>query len=293
MNLSSRLYEVILILSFIGLWLAIQIPKELEINVGYFLILSIGVGHGANDLKIYFKNKNLPLSKSILFISIYAAAVIAGFIAFFIIPDIVLALFLIVSGFHFGQEHFERYSLKSSISKTLFITTYGLSIIMALLYLNSTYSLSIIHDLIHRTITLSYLKWTFYILAVTTLLLGIIVLNKVAITHYLKEILYLIVIYIIFASSSLIWGFTIYFILWHSIPSIYHQIDHLQGAVNKRAIIQYVKSSILFWITALLFLGVLYYFLNEKTVLFLSVIVAFLGGITFPHVFVMHGIHKK
>tara|TARA_R110002012_G_scaffold273806_1_gene459904 strand:- start:204 stop:1085 length:882 start_codon:yes stop_codon:yes gene_type:complete len=292
MKISTRLYDIILILSFVALWISVQIDESLEYTIGYFLVLSIGVGHGANDLKIYFKNQNLKLKTSIKFICIYAGAVILGFLAFFIIQDLILALFLIVSGFHFGQEHFERYKFPSSIIKTLFITCYGLSIIVALLHLNIDYSLPIVHDLIDSTLTAPYIRWTLYTLSAITIILGIIQLWRTAIDSILKEILYLIVIYIIFASSSLIWGFAIYFILWHSVPSIHHQIQHLHGSVTNKTILNYIQSSILFWLVALLFLGLLYYFLNEKTVFFLSVIVAFLGGITFPHVFVMHRIHK-
>jgi Brp/Blh family beta-carotene 15,15'-monooxygenase len=288
----SSLYNAILILSFLALWLSVQIPESLEYNIGYFLILTIGVGHGANDLKIYFKNQNLDFKKSARFISIYATGVLLGFLAFFVIPDLVLLLFLIISGFHFGQEHFERFELTPSVTKNIFITAYGLLIIMTLLYLKASFSLPIIHDLITNTITVTQLQWTVYTLAAVTVLTGIVILKKLPIALLIRELFYLVILYVIFTASSLVWGFAIYFVLWHSIPSINHQIEHLHGSVTRSTIIKYIKESILFWIAAIIFLGALYYFLNEKTALFLSIIVAFLGGITFPHVIVMHKIHK-
>jgi Brp/Blh family beta-carotene 15,15'-monooxygenase len=292
MALKSRLYDVILILSFLALWLSSQIAESFQFVLGYFLILSIGVGHGANDLKIFFNNTQLSSKKSVLFIIAYSVCVIGGFLLFFIIPEIVLTVFLLVSGFHFGQEHFERFELPSSVVKFIFITAYGLLVLATLLYLNAADSLPIIHDLIAARITASQVELTMYVLLGITLITGAIVLNKVPIPHLVRELFYLIILYIIFATSSLLWGFAIYFILWHSIPSINSQINHLHGSVSKKTVLLYIKESLLYWIAALMFLGALYYFLNDKTALFLSIIVAFLGGITFPHVFVMHRINK-
>lgn len=291
MNISARLYEVILILSFVALWLAIQIPKEAEHIIGYFLILSIGVGHGANDLKIYFKNKKLSVKSSIKFISLYSFAVIAGFAAFFVIPDIVLTIFLIISGFHFGQEHFERYSLPNSIRNNIFFTAYGFTIIITILYIHSDLSLEILNDLITYLINKKDLKIVLLASSGVTVLSSIICLRKINFSSIAKELLYLFVFYFIFSNSSLIWSFAIYFILWHSVPSIHHQITHLYGTVTKKNIIVYIKESLLFWLAALLFLGALYYAFQDKTSLFLSIIVAFLGGITFPHVIVMNKIN--
>jgi Brp/Blh family beta-carotene 15,15'-monooxygenase len=91
----------------------------------------------------------------------------------------------------------------------------------------------------------------------------------------------------------LLWGFAIYFILWHSVPSIHSQIVFLEGTVSNFSVKKYILNSLLYWIAALIFLSLLYYFLKEYTSLFLSTIIAFLGGITFPHVIVMNQLHKK
>jgi hypothetical protein len=73
---------------------------------------------------------------------------------------------------------------------------------------------------------------------------------------------------------------------------MYHQIEHLHGEANWNTTIKYLKSSLWYWIAALLFLGGMYYFLHLDKKLFLTILVAFLGGITFPHVIVMNRLHK-
>jgi Brp/Blh family beta-carotene 15,15'-monooxygenase len=269
-----------------------QVNETLEFIIAYFFVLTIGVGHGANDIKIYFIDQQLEKIKAIKFIVIYSFAVILGFAAFFLVPDLILVLFLTVSGFHFGQEHFERFDIKKTWLKTIFLTAYGLMILLGLLSINAAQSLPIINDLVINEINESFLAIAFYTSVIITIVLGFTQLRHLKTTDIIKEIMYLIVLYAIFKGCSLIWGFAIYFVLWHSLPSINHQVIHLYGGVTKASLWQYVKSSLLYWIAALIFLAVLYYFLNQKDTLFLTVIVAFLGGITFPHVFVMHKIHK-
>jgi Brp/Blh family beta-carotene 15,15'-monooxygenase len=282
-----------MVLSFFALWISIQIPENMELILGYFFILTIGVGHGANDLKIYFNTKSLTFKNRISFLAIYSLIVLAGFGLFFIVPDLIFTLFIIISGYHFGQEHFEKYEIGSSWYYKVFIGSYGLSIILALLIIHSQESIFIINDLLNSQLVYDMLLYPL-IAAVAAMILSFLKIARLfSWQQVLKESFYLLLIYTLFSASSLIWGFAIYFILWHSIPSIYSQISFLEGEVNKQSIKKYVVESLLYWIAALLFLSALYYFLSSYTNLFLSTIIAFLGGITFPHVFVMNRLNEK
>lgn len=109
---------------------------------------------------------------------------------------------------------------------------------------------------------------------------------------YIKEAFYLLVFYIVFKTASLLWAFTIYFVLWHSLPSLIDQILHLYGSLTKKNMWLYFKSSALNWIVSLLGLLILYLIFNHKEQLFLSVFFSFLAAITFPHVLVMTRLKK-
>jgi Brp/Blh family beta-carotene 15,15'-monooxygenase len=287
------LYNIIMVLSFFALWISTQIPEHLEFAIGYFLILTIGVGHGANDLKIYFNSRELSLKKTIVFITIYALIVLMGFTLFFFVPEIILTVFLLISGYHFGQEHFEKYKLNTSWLTHVFLLSYGLSIILTLLVLHHQESLLIINDLLN--VPVSYTTLLYPLIASVALLTisSLKVMQPLLWKTIGRELFYLVLIYVLFQTASLLWGFAIYFILWHSIPSIYSQIMFLEGTVSNFSIKKYILNSLLYWIAALIFLSLLYYFLKDYTSLFLSTIIAFLGGITFPHVIVMNQLHKK
>ena len=64
--------------------------------------------------------------------------------------------------------------------------------------------------------------------------------------------------YAIFKVSSLIWGFAIYFILWHSIPSIINQVVYLKGEFNKKNFGSYIKTAFAYWLVSLIGIAVLY-----------------------------------
>ncbi len=293
MTRKFQLYNFIMVLSFFFLWVSLQIPERIEFVLGYFLILTIGVGHGANDLKIYFNSKKLSLKKLFIFLGLYSLLVLVGSGLFFIVPEFVLALFILVSGYHFGQEHFEKYEIDNTWYYNVFIGAYGLMIILSLLYIHSQESLLIINDLLDINLGEQVLLYFLISSLVIWLLCFIAIRKYLKWNEILRELFYLVLIYMIFSNASLIWGFAIYFIMWHSIPSIYNQIYYLEGTVNPSTVKSYIKDSLLYWIAALVFLGVLYYFLKDHTSLFLSIIIAFLGGITFPHVVVMHQLNSK
>ncbi len=290
--LKIRTYKYILVAHLMALIMGLIMEHSLLDLIGYFLVLTIGVSHGANDVSIFFKDQKADIKSIIRFIFKYSLIVVLGIGMFFVIPDVVLVLFMMVSGFHFGQEHFESYEFEASLLSYLFYLSYGLLIIMSLIHIHHIDSLPVINELVWTPLNSDHTYWIVVSLVTVTAISGIIRLRKVGWQRLLIEFLFLLIIYMLFLTSTLVWGFAIYFVLWHSVPSMKNQIHHLYGNVNSETILRYIKSSLLYWIAAIVFLAILYYLLKDNEALFLTIIVAFLGGITFPHVFVMHKLNK-
>jgi Brp/Blh family beta-carotene 15,15'-monooxygenase len=102
----------------------------------------------------------------------------------------------------------------------------------------------------------------------------------------LKELFYLIVFTIIFRTSSLIWGFSIYFVIWHSIPSILEQMKFLYGKFSFQNFKSYCKSALIYWLISIMGITLLYYIFKEKQI-FNAIFFSFLAAITFPHAFII------
>jgi Brp/Blh family beta-carotene 15,15'-monooxygenase len=98
-------YKTAIILSFFGLWLTSFISIENQIFSGFSLILSFGILHGGNDIMIV---KNILLQKRaysfIQILSFYIGIISICSFLFYLIPALILFLFILISGYHFGEQ---------------------------------------------------------------------------------------------------------------------------------------------------------------------------------------------
>jgi Brp/Blh family beta-carotene 15,15'-monooxygenase len=110
--------------------------------------------------------------------------------------------------------------------------------------------------------------------------------SKKLLVNIIEEFFYLLILCLIFKSSSLIWGFTVYFVFWHSLPSLHDQITFLYGKFTFNNFKKYFKSAFIYWIISLI--GIVLLFLFTRDWLFFDALFfSFLAAITFPHTLVI------
>ena len=102
-----------------------------------------------------------------------------------------------------------------------------------------------------------------------------------------KELFLLGLLAILFLKGTLLFGFGLYFVVWHSLPSLRSQVKHIYQNLNKTSILEYLKSALLYWIIALVGLFGAYFFLKIPSDQYLPLFFSFLAAITFPHALVM------
>ncbi|MDB4129916.1 Brp/Blh family beta-carotene 15,15'-dioxygenase [Flavobacteriaceae bacterium] len=106
-----------------------EINQNLIAGIG---ILSFGILHGANDLKIIAKSRVKTKSKnSFNYLALYITIVFLGIVIFYFIPGIALLSFVVVSCYHFGEQHWEE-RLKFNKWDSLYYFTYGALIFLML-----------------------------------------------------------------------------------------------------------------------------------------------------------------
>jgi Brp/Blh family beta-carotene 15,15'-monooxygenase len=106
------------------------------------------------------------------------------------------------------------------------------------------------------------------------------------------NIFYLLVFAVVFKTADLIWAFAIYFVVWHSIPSIKEQINYLYGEFTFKNFLIYFKSAFPYWIITLFGIVILYYTIENKQ-LFNALFFSLLAAITFPHTFIIIKMQNK
>lgn len=276
--------------SFFALWINVYFSFKYQQLAGFVIIFLFGILHGANDLalfkKIDYKNHNKSFKKILIY---YIIVIFFGILLFYSIPTLALILFLLFSGYHFGEQHWNYFKVEErKISIITFQTLYGLFIFSLLFYFHENEVKLIVGQIINYSIIfINFGKITI------GLGIGLIVssinMNRIS-SQFKNQIIvnafYLLVFAVVFKTADLIWAFAIYFVVWHSIPSIKEQINYLYGDFTLSNFKKYFKSAFIYWLLSLVGIFILYFIFKDKE-LFNAVFFSFLAAITFPHTMII------
>ena len=286
----SKYLNFAIVASFLGIWINSFFTKEFQILIGFILILSFGILHGANDLllikRVNTKKKELSFYKILIY---YILIVIIGALLFYLIAWLALLLFIIISGYHFGEQHWEELEISNNKwIRSLFQFNYGAFILLLLFYFHNEEVKKIVYQITRISfanfnIPIFLISFGFSLVLISVLLYH---QNPKFKKHIIINIFYLLVFSIIFKTASLIWGFALYFILWHSIPSIIGQLKFLYGESNFSNFKKYFRSAFIYWIASLFGIAILYLFFRNAEI-FDAMFFSFLAAITFPHALVI------
>lgn len=292
----TKYSNIAIVASFFGLWIDSFFNHQSQIFVGFLLIFTFGILHGANDLllidKLIYKKETSSRLKTLLY---YISVVLIGSLLFYIIPWLTLSAFVIVSGYHFGEQQWK--SLNKNNFKFLvktFQLVYGLFILFLLFNFHSDEVQKIVYAITGINVPSFFIPLFLKIFGSIIIVLGLYFLSikGIDIRTCITEIFYLVVFTIIFKSSSLIWGFALYFVLWHSLPSIIDQIKFVYGHFSLTNFISYCKSALIYWVASLIGISILYIVFKDEKI-FNALFFSFLASITFPHVFVVNKMFNR
>lgn len=282
-----------IVITFFLLWLSIQFNSTIEDIIAYVAIFTLGLVHGANDIKLLEKNVSSSPNHKYVILGRYVLIVLAIAILFYVIPSLALILFILVSGFHFGEEHWDKLIVTKDKGHYLFYTAYGLLILFLIFYLNSDETTEIIAIITGFTLDSYYYLVGlifFAIITIASFMIGRVQMN--AVSSILEEFVHLIILAIVFKMATLLLSFALYFVVWHAIPSMKSQIIYLYGNTSQKSIVRYLKSSLAYWLIAITSISIFYYYVGDKTYLFNAIFFAFLAAITFPHVWIINSLRK-
>ncbi|MBC7642577.1 MAG: Brp/Blh family beta-carotene 15,15'-dioxygenase [Flavobacterium sp.] len=286
--------NIAILSSFFCLWLNSYLTDKYELIIGFLFIFSVGIFHGANDLMLI---KNINISKNnysfINILTYYLLIVTIGVLLFVFFPFFALFSFIIVSGYHFGEQQLQFLN-KNKIFNFITNIVYGIFILLLLFNCHKIEVSQIIFEI--TNISIPILVYSAALIGFSILLfllfLYLYVYHSEMRTKIQLELFYLLVFSIIFLSSGLIWGFAIYFIIWHSIPSIIDQVKFLHHELTFKNFLKYFKSAFLYWIISLIGITALYFLFKDQKI-FNALFFSFLAAITFPHVLVIIKMFEK
>ena len=270
-----------------------QFDSQIENYMAYFLILSLGILHGSNDIRLFNSMSKMKVKgyRKILFL--YILIVLVAFSVFMMVPKLGLVFFVLISGYHFGEQHLAEKFDSGQPFRYILFTLYGLFIFSLIFYTHFEDVFLIVQDISGMTIAKQY--YTYFVLGVfvsMSILIAILIKRKQLHISVPLELAYILLFYILFMNSTLLWSFAIYFIVWHSIPSLRDQILNLYNVVSFTTVLRYIKNSILYWVVSIIGIIVLIVLTKDDVRLFNILFFAFLAAITLPHVIVLGKMHE-
>ena len=268
-----------------------------------FLILSIGISHGALDNQ---KGKRLSqlynIQKSYFFYLIYSLIGVSIIIFWLFFPTLSLILFLIVASYHFGKEDTEFLINNKNVSNLILYFLKGSLIIIAPLMFHFVETINIFKLLLIENE--KFYLFLNFIEDNSILLFALSISLLSSIYYFLKDFKIMnILIFLDFFSiivlnyflTPLI-AFTVYFCFLHSFRHSISLIAELNEKSFKIGAITFIKKAMpLTVLTAILYVISLYFLSNfyQLNDAILKVIFIGLASLTFPHILLEYLLEKN
>ena len=265
-----------------------------------FLILSVGISHGALDN--YKANKILKIYKidnKFVFYFSYTSISILIIISWIFFSLITLTAFLLIASYHFGREDTSFLIKKNSSFDQLLYLVKGSLIIFSPLFFHTDETLKIFELLLINNNFLIFIKNEHWVINVCLIFNFLGYLYFVFRNNFNNfEILFLdllLILIINFIFSPLL-AFTIYFCFLHSIRHIISIVLELDEANFSNGIKLFIKKALpLTVVTAILYLLAVFLIANFYGFNTAIIQVVFIGlaSLTFPHILLEYLIEKN
>ncbi len=282
------IFTIFLLLSYL-------LSANYQDMIGFALVLSVGLIHGANDLLIIKKNSKFSSNYSQFWpFFTYVGLVFIGFTFFYLFPSFALIAFIIVSVYHFGEQHLEAITITKSLKNNyrfISIVSHGI-ILFTIIFMNNINTV----NNVFLSFKINFLNSnTLNIILITTAIVYIstLVINKYLTSFIFSEILFFVLFYFLSLTSTLILCFSVYFIFFHSILSIKDQVKYIYGNNDSSSLKRYLLNSMPYFILAIVFLILFYNHTEIDNSDLLPIIFTFLAAITFPHVIVIEKMYRS
>jgi Brp/Blh family beta-carotene 15,15'-monooxygenase len=292
MTKSIFIFIAVLLLSFPLTKLYGDFTLVDQLLFSFPLILFLGLPHGAIDNVLFLRNTNEGNTK---FILVYVMMVGAYISLWFLSPTTAYILFLFFSAYHFGQSQFSHYVKSSNLLIKLLNFSWGVSLLSGLVYFNQSdinqisASINFIDiEVLHGE---NLMFWIFLISTTSVVVLFIVLsVRGILTTETLAmELLVLFLIHICFVLMPLFVGFTLYFVVLHSLKVLQEEYTFLFKVKSRSSLVKFIKLlaplSILSIFGTIALFCLIYYELLPISYGYLFLII--ISSITFPHIFVM------
>ncbi|MFP4091219.1 MAG: Brp/Blh family beta-carotene 15,15'-dioxygenase [Cyclobacteriaceae bacterium] len=292
-----------------------EVPFAWQLGLFVLLMVLTGIPHGAVDHVVYRyvegdepKEVKQPVVKQRLgsmirlqygrFFLVYMGIIFVYSVLWLLIPKVCLAIFLLMSFYHFGQSQLYYLALpEKNILKITLYLCWGALIIGGIVFFNYEASAEVLSgivtlpELISRDSALNLL-----------VLLAVFALTGLIFAYFLKslsaeklffEIISLLLLLALFYLAPLLIAFAIYFGLWHSLKAIQAELRHF--GKNQRSLRWFYRQAWPFSLMSFIGIGILILaasqlesYISPYMLFFIAISV-----LTMPHMYYMQRLYQR
>ena len=240
-------FRIIVFLSLFTLFLSNNLSGEYFYFSCYALILTFGIIHGANDILLLMKGKTTDKKTVINKTLKYFSIVVLICLVFFNLPTISLLFFLLFSAYHFGEQQWTIFENNNSSSLTLFYFFFGSLIFTILFTINSSEVSDVIFDITNFYIPQNAYGSSLIILSLVNIIF--MFLNyRILKAQLFHQFILFVVMLIVFSIFELLPAFAVYFVFYHSIPSIIEQAEYLFEDSSAKSFKKFIIKGFAYWL---------------------------------------------
>ena len=299
MNRFTFIFIVCLYALFIVYQANSVINLESQIIYSSFFILLFGIPHGAIDHILFFRKKHMS---QIQFYSLYLGLIGVFAVSWIFFPITSFVFFLVLSAFHFGESQFVDSNISLWKYKPILFLFWGLSLLATLMYYNFG-ELAAITKIFKDTQGLSpvynpgviFLFFVFTNFTSTALIVYLYLKKHITAKRFTSELFLIFLIHLTFFLFPFIIGFTLYFVVLHSIRVMSQEYLFFKKENKDFSVRAFIKMLLpysllsIFGTTALMLLS--HYGVLNISIPLLSIII--ISVVTLPHAIVMHIFYNK
>lgn len=306
MRHSDRFLNIVTSLTALAFMLiALFFPSASESMALWIVVASvfvIGIPHGAIDhiMAAELYELNQTLKDHLLFYSSYLLVMVIVGALWILLPEAGMALFLVISIYHFGQADMEDFLTKKKAGNRIFYVNRGFMIIGLIIFSDPVTTYPIIADAMQMEtsffsnlipsagLTLNIIVGSYIAVSIPGIVSGRIE-NPVA---YVIDSLLLIMFLLI--TGPLI-GFAIYFALWHSAGHINEMREFFERRGKSLSLVRFYKKATPFTFVSILGLALLL-LVNLQLNLenqFLSLMFILISVLTLPHMLIVERMYNE
>ncbi|WP_231565534.1 Brp/Blh family beta-carotene 15,15'-dioxygenase [Psychroserpens sp. Hel_I_66] len=291
MNIS--IYFITYLVIIIGFFSNLSDSNLFLNKICILLILTMGLIHGSNDL--YLQSKSHIISKLKLSKRVFAYLIISLILVLVFIykPALALLSFIIFSAFHFGEQQLYFLKLKNNFLSYALYTSLGCLIFIAL-FLNDFNEVKKIFNFFQLELfdqEIFKAMAALLILLTSSYLFSLNAIKAIEFKKMLEIYFQMATLFLLFYSTSLLAAFTFYFVFWHSLPSIYSQINSLRRNDSNYNIFSYIRNSSVVYSISIISI-ILIFILSANFELLMKILIIISASITIPHILTISQFYK-